>query len=136
MKLKALALALMCALSFAPAANAWSSFSGGRSISISRSVTIRPTTIPRVPRITTPRITTPKPRITAPYTGTKSTTIVHHDSITSSPWFWMWLMSNDDHTPKVWNTGASKAESSTGAWVFLGTFVGGLALLILFVTLI
>lgn len=102
MKFKAILLALLCALTFAPVAQAYTSvrsFGGVRAFSMPRVSTPRMS----MPKMYTPKVASPRPSkpFTAPYSGTKTKTVVHHDSVTSSPWFWMWMMSNNDSRPTV-----------------------------------
>lgn len=137
--LKAIALALVCALSSAPSADA--AITSFRSSFSVRAPSFRATSIPRVPRMTTPKITAPKatPRITAPYTR-PSTTVIHHDySPTSSPWFWMWMMDRPSQQTVVAAPAGSTVkavesdDTNYGALIFLGTFIGGIAILLLLV---
>jgi hypothetical protein len=122
MKFKAILLALLCALTFAPVAQAYTSvrsFGGVRSFSMPRVSTPRMST----PKAYTPKVTSPKPSkpFTAPYSGTKTKTIVHHDSVTSSPWFWMWLMNTNVNQPAVVSKPAAAPntddDSNLSEWI-------------------
>lgn len=123
--LKALVVSLLLALSILP------STADARAGSFSRPA-VRMSSVKTMPRGTfkaAPRVSTTR--------NVYHTTVVH-DSPLHSPWFWMWAM--DNHQPQTTVVTAPAAagqevpvtvvqQDTTGAWVFVFTFVGGLVLI-------